>query len=259
MKAVAFKGLRISLVVFLMVWGLLPASFGQESAPVKKDLISESAQNALERYTAEIEEIERVAALRKAEAKARLLRALQATKQFEKEKGPRYRGMIGTYQYHRGPAPFLLLSVPNGTNAFDQTVRDTLNAHLFPEQNLYNLEARGHVIIPKDGLYHMEVGRGYWKFQLNGVDYRMGWITSQRYGADAYLKKGIYDVLMTVGNNGGQLQQARVLIADKKTNKPLPVFVYESEIDQAFRVGRRTGREPVEVSGWKAKENRLAD
>lgn len=251
-------------LLFAMVFALSLSISTSAKTPLpieqRNDVISESARNALKQYTAEIEEIERVAALRKKEAKERLLRALQATEQFEKEKDTRYHGMIGTYHGHKGILPYLCFQVPDGSNVFHQKTRDVLNGRRLPERPLYSFEARGHVVIPKDGKYHLETGRGYWKFQLNGVDYRLGWIKSKPYGshADVHLKKGVYDILMTTGNNGGQLQRARVTIIDSQTNKPLPIFIYQSEIDEAFRIGRQTGREPVEVTGWSAKVNRIS-
>ncbi len=134
-----------------------------------------------------------------------------------------------------------------------------LNGHvdLSLSHGLYRFEARGHVIIPKDGTYHLEAGRGYGQFKLNGKGYRLTPITSLRSGADMKLEQGVYDVLMTVGNNGGQLAAARVVIADKETGRPLPVFIYESELHAAFSEGRTTGLEPIEVSHWTPEKNRL--
>ncbi len=231
---------------------------GAASRPPDREFLAVATGKAVERYTQKLEEIERVATLRRKEARDDLMRALKATQQIETERGPRYRGMVGTY-YHgnRGRTPFILLNVPDGTNVFGQTARDILNGRVDLSQGLYRFEARGHVIIPKDGTYHLEAGRGHGQFKLNGKGYRLTSITSLRSGADVKLEQGVYDVLMTVGNNGGQLGAARVVIADKETGRPLPVFIYESELHAAFSEGRTAGLEPIEVSHWSPEKNRL--
>jgi hypothetical protein len=116
------------------------------------EFIAASTHKSVERYIAELEEIDRVAALRKAEAKVRLENALQQAEQFETEKGRRYRGMLGSYFNHQGRIPFIMLSVPKENNVLGENARGTFNAHNYDAaQPMYKFEAVGHVVIPRDG------------------------------------------------------------------------------------------------------------
>ena len=68
---------QIISVVFLLLISQLPQIRGEDN------FASRTARKALDRYLAEIEEIDNVAARRKAEAKKRLEKALDETERFE--------------------------------------------------------------------------------------------------------------------------------------------------------------------------------
>ncbi len=53
-----------------------------------------------------------------------------------------------------------MLSVPNGENVLGENARGTLNAAKYDStKRLYKFESHGHVIIPQDGSYRLEVSR----------------------------------------------------------------------------------------------------
>ncbi len=74
--------------------------------------------------------------------------------------------------------------------------------------------------------------------------------------ADIKLTAGLYDILFSVGNNGGQLAEAAIRIVDKRTENELPIFVYESELKE-FWNDLSFGIELTETSKWTREENRL--
>ncbi len=113
----------------------------------------ESAKKAVDRYLSELEEIDRVAAERKAETKVRLVRALAEVERFETETktGKQYKGMLGSYYSHKGRMPFIMLSVPNGKNVLSENSRRMFNTRYAAGTRLYKFESRGNVIIPRDG------------------------------------------------------------------------------------------------------------
>jgi hypothetical protein len=216
-----------------------------------------AARRAVEEYLAKIDEIDRVAAQGKAEAKARLAKALQESDRVTTPSGARYRGMLGSYFNQEGRIPFIMLSVPNGENVFGDYVRSVFNGKYDFSRPLYMFHARGHVVVPCDGQYFLEAGRGYGDFKLNGLGYSLGEpVPGNRYGAEVALKQGEYEVELSTHNNGGQLPETSIRIVDQKTQEELPLFVYESEL-KAFRAEPGQGVEFVETSKWTEEEHRL--
>ena len=218
----------------------------------------ESAKQAINRYLGELEQIDRVAAERKAEAKARLDRALTEVERFEvKEKtGKRYHGMLGSYYGHKGRMPFIMLSVPNGKNVLSENSREMFNARYAGGTRLYRFESRGNVIIPRDGSYRLEVSRAA-GIKLNGVEYAVGsTVAGEPPYAHVELTRGVYEVVFDVGNNGGQMNYSMVRIVDRETGNDLPIFVYESDLkkfagDLSFGIGL------LETSGWESAEHEI--
>ncbi len=211
---------------------------------------STSAQQALDRYLAEIEDIERVASKRRELARQRLANTLKQLSHAEVNRGPRYHGMLGTYQDNKGRIPFILLSVPDGTNVYDERMRSAMNGRYQVNEPMYRFESRGHVQVPAKGIYRLETGRGYGQLQLNGISYNL----SQREAgqplvAEVELDQGVYEVYFRVGNNGGQMLYSRVFICEAKTGKKLPIFVYKSEVTN-FVNDLSLGVELTETSGW---------
>lgn len=229
-------------------------------APVSRceDLTSESTKKAVERYLAEVAEIDRVAAERKAEAKARLDRALKQVERFETESktGKRYQGMLGSYYDHQGRIPFIMLSVPNGKNVLSETSRKMFNSRFAGGARLYKFESRGNVIIPRDGTYRLQVSRAA-GIKLNGTEYAVGSnVAGEPPYADVELARGIYEVSYDVGNNGGQMNYSMVRIVDLATEKELPIFVYESDL-RKFERDLSFGVELLETSDWDRTKNEI--
>ena len=220
------------------------------------ELISRTVIKALDRYLAEIDEIDRVAALRKSEAKQRLNKTLNETEKFTTEKGPRYRGMLGYYSDFNGRIPFIMLSVPNGNNVFHSYAKSVMNGRIDLNRGLYSFHTRGHVVIPRDGTYYLEASRGHWDMKLNDIGYSLTTLPNNRCAADIRLTEGLYEVQFSVGNNGGQLPEASLRIVDKQTKKELPIFVYRSEL-RDFWNDLSYGVELTETSKWTRVENRL--
>lgn len=220
-------------------------------------LTAAAARTAVDEYLAQVDLIDRVAAERKAEAKDKLMRALEQKAKFEAEAGARYRGMLGTYSNQEGRIPFIMLSVPNGENALAERARKVFNGRYDVTKPLAHFHARGHVVIPKSGTYYLEASRGYADFKLNGQGYILGTqAPGNRYSADVELTEGVYDVDFSVGNNGGQLAEASIRIVDKTTDAELAIFVYESELKR-FSKDLSFGVELLETSKWSPEENRL--
>lgn len=221
------------------------------------EFVSAAARNAVEEYRTRIDEIERVAAERKAEAMERLTQSLQETARFEAKADSRYRGMLGSYFNQEGRIPFMMLSVPSGENVLGEYARGVFNGRYDMTKPLTSFHAHGHVVIPKGGTYYLEAGRGYADCNLNGQGYTLGTLApGNRYRADVELVEGIYAVHLSVGNNGGQLPEALIRIVDKATEIELPIFIYESEL-KAFSHDRSLGVELIETSKWTPEENRL--
>ena len=239
---------------------ILALVFQQGHARGEDEFTSRAAKKALERYLAEVDEIDRVADRRKAEAQERLQRALEESEKFEAEKGARYRGMLGSYSSFDGRIPFILLSVPNGENVFYSYAKSLMNGRVDLSRGLYSFHARGHVVIPRDGTYYVETSRGA-GVKLNDFDYSLSMLVGHpknRYAADVELAAGVYRVEFSVGNNGGQLAEGSIRIVDKQTEKELPIFVYESELKD-FWNDLGFGVELIETSKWRRAENRLPD
>lgn len=216
----------------------------------------DSARKAVEEYLTRIDEIDRIAAQQKAEAKARLTKALQGDLAATPS-GPRYRGMLGSYFNQEGRIPFILLSVPNGENVFGDYARSVFNGKYDFNRPLVRYQARGHVVVPNDGQYRLEAGRGYADFKLNGKGYSLGEVVpDNRYGAKVTLKQGEYEVELSTNNNGGQLAYSAIRIVDEKTQEELPVYFYESEL-KAFRADLPGSGDVAETSKWTEEEQRL--
>lgn len=216
-----------------------------------------TVRKAIAEYLAEIDEIERVATQRKAEARARLTKSLQETATAASPSGPRYQGMLGSYFNQDGRIPFSLLSVPNGQNVFGDYARSVFNGKYDFTRPLNRFHARGHVNIPVDGTYCLEAGRGYGDFKLNGVGYSLGESApNNRVAATVTLKRGEYEVEVSTNNNGGQLPETSVRIIDQRTEKDLTLYFYESEL-QEFQAELIQGIEPAETSKWTVTGNRL--
>lgn len=223
-----------------------------------EDFSAESTKRAVEKYLAEVAEIDRVAAERKTEAKARLERALKQVDRFETESGTgrRYQGMLGSYYDHQGRIPFIMLSVPNGKNVLSETSRKMLNARYAGGARLYKFESRGNVIIPRDGSYRLQVSRAA-GIKLNGIEYAVGsTVAGEPPHADVELARGVYDVAFDVGNNGGQMNYSMVRIVDQSTEKELPIFVYESDL-RKFERDLSFGVELLETSDWDRTKNEI--
>lgn len=221
------------------------------------DFTATSAQKSVERYINELEEIDRVAALRKTEAKLRLKNALQQAEQFEQEKGRRYRGMLGSYFNHQGRIPFIMLSIPKENNVLGENARGTFNAHNYDAvQPMYKFEAVGHVAIPRDGNYRLEGSRAA-SIKLNNREYRLGaTVAGQPPIADVDLMQGVYKVEFNVGNNGGQMNYSSIRIIDNQTQKELPIFIYETELEN-FRNDLSFGVKLQETSRWNRQDHLL--
>lgn len=221
------------------------------------EFVSTATRKAVEAYQARIEEIERVAAERKAEAKERLAQALQETAQFEAEAGSRYRGMLGSYYNSDGRIPFIMLRVPDGENVFGEYAQSVFNGRYNMTKPITSFHAHGHVAVPKSGAYYLEASRGYAHFELNNQGYTLGTpAPGNRYRADVELVAGVYAVHLSVGNNGGQLPEASIRIVDKPTGTELPIFVYESEL-KSFWNDRSFGVELIETSKWEPQDQQL--
>ena len=235
--------------------GLLPV----HSGPIRggNEFTTAAATKAFEEYLIRIDEIERVAAERKAEAKERLTQALRETAQFEAEAGSRYRGMLGSYFNPDGRIPFIMLSVPSGENVLGQQARSALNGRYDMTKPLFSFHARGHVVIPESGTYYLEASRGHADVKLNNLGFTLGTSApGNRYRADVELIEGVYEVYFSVGNNGGQLPEASIRIVDKTTDAELPIFIYQSELKE-FLQDRSFGVELIETSNWSPEENRI--
>jgi hypothetical protein len=216
-----------------------------------------AARRAVEEYLSKIDELDRVAAQQKTEAKARLAKALQESDLVTTPSGARYRGMLGSYFNQEGRIPFIMLSVPNGQNVFSEYSRSVFNGKYDFSRPLYRFHARGHVIVPSDGQYFLEAGRGYGDFKLNGLGYSLGEpVPGNRYGAEVVLKQGEYAVELSTNNNGGQLPETSIRIVDQKTREELPLYFYESEL-MVFRAELGQGVEFAETSKWTEEEHRL--
>ncbi|MBC7852913.1 MAG: hypothetical protein IAF94_05715 [Pirellulaceae bacterium] len=243
------RALLISLVGLALLVPIHGARAGDEIGAAV-------ARKAVEEYLAKIEEIDRVAAQRKAEAKAQLAKALQSDL-VTKPSGARYRGMLGSYFNQEGRIPFVMLSVPNGQNVFGDHARSVFNGKYDFTRPLYRFHTRGHVVVPKAGQYFLEAGRGYGDFKLNGIGYSLGETApGNRVGAEVALQKGEYEVEISTTNNGGQLPETSTRVVDQQTKEELPLFFYESEL-KAFRgeLGERV--EFSETSKWTAEEQLL--
>lgn len=226
-------------------------------ARAEDQITAGAARKAAYEYLAKIDEIDREAAQRKAEAKARLVKALQETDLVTMRSGARYRGMLGSYFNQDGRIPFMMLSVPNGQNVFGDYARSVFNGKYDFSRPLYRFHARGHVVVPIDGKYRLEAGRGYGDFKLNGLAYSLGEpVPGNRYGAEVALNQGEYEVELSTNNNGGQLPETSIRIVDQKTKEELPLFFYESEL-KAFRTDLGQQVEFAETSKWTADEHRL--
>lgn len=218
---------------------------------------SQAAEQALARYLTEVEDIERVAAERKKLARERLAKALQQNKKAEVERGPRYRGMLGTFEDNKGRIPFILLSVPNGTNVYQERMRAAMNGRFELRGPMYRFQARGHVEIPAKGTYRLETGRGYGQFKINGVSYNLSQReVGQPLVAEVELDQGVHEVYFHIGNNGGQMLSSLVRIRDLETDKELPIFAYQSEIKTLLN-DLSLGVELTETSGWTLEKNLL--
>jgi hypothetical protein len=161
------RALLLSLVGLAL---LVPMGGARADDPISAG----AARKAVEEYLAKIDEIERVAAQRKAEAKARLAKALQANELVATPSGARYRGMLGSYYNQEGRIPFMMLSVPDGQNVFGVHARSVFNGKYDFNRPLVRFQARGHVVVPSDGPYCLEAGRGYEYVKLNGIGYSLG-------------------------------------------------------------------------------------
>jgi len=238
--------------------GLLALVVALQEGPSRaEDFTAVAAKNAFDEYLKRVDEIERIAAERKAEAKERLTRSLQETAQFEAESGSRYRGMLGSYFNADGPIPFVMLSVPTGVNAFGAHAHSVFNGRYDMTKPLFSFHSRGHVVMPESGTYYLEASRGYGDFKLNNVGYTLGTpAPGNRYSADVELSKGVYEIYFSVGNNGGQLPEAAIRIVEKSTGNELPIFIYASEVEE-FLHDRSFGVALMETSNWKSEENRL--
>jgi hypothetical protein len=136
--------------------------------------------------------------------------------------GARYRGMLGSYFNQEGRIPFVMLSVPNGESVFGVHARSVFNGKYDFSQPLVRFQARGHVVVPSDGQYRLEAGRGYEDFKLNGIGYSLGEpAPGNRYGADVALKQREYEVELSTNNNGGQLPETSIRIVEQKTEEEL--------------------------------------
>jgi hypothetical protein len=245
--------MRALLFGFVSLAILIPF-FG---ARAEDQISAGAARKAVEEYLVKIDEIDRVAAQRKAEAKAQLAQALQETDLVTTRTGARYRGMFGSYFNQEGRIPFIMLSVPNGENVFGDYARSVFNGKYDFSRPLYRFHARGHVVIPREGQYRLEAGRGYGDFKLNGIGYSLGEpAPGNRYGAEVALKQGEYEVELSTNNNGGQLAETSIRIVDRKTKEELPLFFYESEL-KAFRAELGESVELAETSKWTEQEHRL--
>ena len=244
---------RVNLVCAVAIMGLA----GTQVA-CGDEFTVESTKAAVDHYLAELEEIDRVAALRKAEARARLDRALEGVERFEAEAGTGqlYHGMLGSYYSHEGRMPFIMLSVPNGQNVLSEYSRGMFNAGFAGGDRLYKFESRGHVVIPRNGSYRLVVSRAA-GVKLNGVEYAVGAaVAGEPPHADVELTRGVYEVVFDVGNNGGQMNYSMIRIVDKDSGGELPIFVYESELND-FVGDLSFGVELMETSRWDPAENEI--
>ncbi len=244
------RALGISFVVLALLVSM-------DGACAEDKISAGAARKAVEEYLAKIDEIDRAAAQQKAEAKARLAKALQAADLVTTPSGARYRGMLGSYFNQDGRIPFMMLSVPNGQNVFGDYARSVFNGKYDFTRPLARFHARGHVAVPSDGQYRLEAGRGYGDFKLNGIGYSLGESApGNRVGAEVALKQGMYEVEISTGNNGGQLPETSIRIVDQQTKEELPLFFFESEL-KAFRTEMGKRGESAETSQWTEEEQRL--
>lgn len=254
MKTLIAFGMSLS-----MFMSAVAAEHGESSDDLddKTAFATTAAEQALDRYLAEIADIERVATKRKELARQRLGESLRQTRRIEAEHGPRFRGMLGTFHDRAGRIPYILLSVPDGTNVYDERMRAAMNGHYEVRGSMYRFEARGHVKIPAKGSYRLETGRGYGELKLNGVGYGL---TQREVGkplmAEVELDQGVYEVYLDMYNNGGQMLSSLVRISEAESGRELPIFVYESDLN-AFIDDLSLGVELTETSGWTRKKNRL--
>jgi hypothetical protein len=226
-------------------------------ARAEDQITAGAARKAAYEYLAKIDEIDREAAQRKAEAKARLVKALQETDLVTTPSGARYRGLLGSYFNQEGRIPFIMLSVPNGQNVLGEYARSVFNGKYDFTRPLVRFHARGHVVVPSDGQYFLEAGRGYGDFKLNGLGYSLGEpAPGNRYGAQVTLQRGVYEVELSTNNNGGQLPETSIRIMDQQTKEELALFFYESEL-KAFRAELGQQFQFAETSKWTEQEQRL--
>lgn len=227
-----------------VVWGAEPFS-------------TATASKAVAEYLAKMEEIDRAATQQKAEAKSRLLEILQGSEPVATNSAARFRGMLGSYFNRDGRLPFILLSVPDGQNVLGDYARSVFNGKYDFTQPLVQFRATGHVIVPRDGVYRLEAGRGYGDFKLKGRGYLLGdSAPGNRYSAKVSLKQGEHEVEFSTNNNGGQLPESALRIIDESTGMDLPLFFYESEL-KAFRADFGQATELVETSKWTEEEQRM--
>lgn len=247
----------IATVTLIADGGKKQVNEGRKKVAAKKEFASVAAQQAMDRYLAEIEAIERVAAKRKELARQRLADALKQTHRAETEPGPRYHGMLGSYYDNHGRIPYIMLSVPNGENVLSTRQKSAMNARGGESAPMYQFAARGHLTIPAKGRYRLETGRGYGHVKLNGTSYilrreKVG----QPLTAEVELDQGTYEVNYSVGNNGGQMNYAMLRVVDAERGKTLPIFVYESDLKK-FWHDLTLGVELMETSGWTMKNHRM--
>ncbi len=176
-----------ALLLNLVGFAVFVPIFGTRA---EEQISAGTARKAVEEYLARIDEVDSAAAQQKAEAKARLAKALQETDLVTTPSGVRYRGMLGSYFNQEGRIPVVMLSVPNGENVFGDYARSVFNGKYDFSRPLYRFHARGHVVVPSDGQYFLEAGRGYGDFKLNGLGYSLGEpAPGIRYGAVVALKQ----------------------------------------------------------------------
>ena len=162
--------------------------------------------------------------------------------------------MLGSYFNQEGRIPFVMLSVPNGQNVFGDYAHSVFNGKYNFTRPLTRFHARGHVVVPKEGQYFLEAGRGYGDFKLNGIGYSLGEsVPGNRYGAEVTLQQGEYEVEISTNNNGGQLPETSIRIMDQTNRNELPLFIYESEL-KAFRAELGEPGDFAETSNWMEEE-----
>ena len=246
--------MRAFLRALIFVAILIPPGLARSAEPSPTNA---AAKKALDEYLAKIEEIDRTALQQKAQAKSRLLRTLQESELSAATSGDRFQGMLGSYYNGDGRLPFILLSVPNGQNVLGDYARSVFNGRYDFTRPLVHFRATGRVVVPRDGEYRLEAGRGYADFKLNGLGYLLGdSAPGNRYSAKVSLKQGDYEVELSTYNNGGQLPESAIRIVDESTGDELPLFFCESDL-KAFRAEFGQGVELAETSKWTEQEQRL--